>query len=202
MLKPKPSKETLSGRIDPVAEQPLVRTTSDLVPSRSSPEIPEIESTAIMVGQGRESGSNGEPGCSQMDVGAGSDPARPLAPWLARWRAQFYQSRPLDVLTHIVVPHAGSNLLGALAVILPVILGPVLTIGDTATNPARGRGFLVVWGLALVLGDGVLRWGQPRAGRILRWISPYQGACCVFLPCWIIGSAILTLAAWAALHGS
>jgi hypothetical protein len=200
MLAPKPSKETLSGRIEPVAEPPLVRTTSDLVPSRSSPEKSDIESTAMMVGQGLESGSTGEPGCSQLDVGAGFDSARPQAPWLARWRAWFYQSRLLDILTHIVVLHAGANLLGALAVILPVIFGLVLTIGDKATNPALGRGFLVLWAMALVLGDGAVRWGQPRAGRIQRWISPYHGACFLFFPCWILGSAFLTLAAWPALH--
>jgi hypothetical protein len=162
----------------------------------------EIESTAMMVGQGLESGSTGEPGCSQLNVRAGFDPARPQAPRLARWRASFYQSRLLDVLTHIVVLAAGSNLLGALAVILPVILGLVATAGDKTPTPALGLGFLEVWAMALVLGDGALRWGQPRAGRILRWISPYQGACCVFLPCWILGSAILMLAAWAALHAS
>jgi hypothetical protein len=202
MLTPKPSKETLSGRIDPVAEQPLVRTSSDLVPSRSSPETSEIESTAMMIGQGLERGATGEPGCSQLEVGAGFDPARPQAPRLARCRAWFYQSRLLDVLTRIVVLPAGSNLLGALAVIPPVILGLVLTIGDKATNPALGRGFLVAWAMALLLGDGALRWGQPRADRILRWISPYQGACFLFFPCWILGSAFLTLVAWAALHAS
>jgi hypothetical protein len=102
----------------------------------------------------------------------------------------------------MVYPYAGANLLGALAVIAPVILGLGMTTGDTATNSAPRRGFLVVWAMALVLGDGALRWGQPRAGRILRWISPYQGASFLFFPCWILGAALLTLAAWAALHAS
>jgi hypothetical protein len=154
----------------------------------------------MLVGQGLDSGSTGEPGFSQLDAWAGSDPLPPRSPRLARWRTRFYLSRPLDVLTHIVVPHAGANLLGALAVIPPIILGLALTGGGREPNFTQGRGFLVLWAIALLLGDGTLRWGQPRTCRILRWISPIQGACFLFLPCWVLGIAVLALAAWAAFY--
>jgi hypothetical protein len=132
----------------------------------------------------------------QQDAWAGSDPVQPRSLRLTRWRAAFYQSRPLAVLTHIVALTAGANLLGALAVIPPILLMLILTVGDGAPNPVRGRGFLVAWAMALVLGDGALRWGQPRGGRIRRWISTVQGGCFVFIPCWLLGVALLALTAW------
>jgi len=183
MLEPKPSNVTSRSGIDPVVGQPGVQTVSNQSSSQSLPEEARIGSTTMIVGQGLDGGFAGGPG----------------QPRLTRWRAAFYRSRPLDVLTHIVYWPAGANLLGALAVILPlIVLLMTLTTGDGAPDPVRRRVSMFGWAMALVLGDGALRWGQPRGGRIRRWLSPIQGACCVFIPCWLLGGAMLALNAWGA----
>jgi len=120
---------------------------------------------------------------------------------LPRLTTPRYESRGLQILTRIVVINAGANLLGAIEV-APIIGILLMSLDDGIhANLTRNQILLGGWGLLVVLLDGAWRWGQPRAGRIRRWLSPHDGGCVVFVPGWIIGICLLVVAVWARFQG-
>ncbi len=116
---------------------------------------------------------------------------------LPRLTAPRYENRGLQILTRIVVIGAGANLLGAIEV-APIIGMLLMSLDDGShANLTRNQILLGGWGLVVVMLDSAWRWGQPRAGRIRRWLSPYEGGCVMFVPGWIIGVCLLALTVWA-----
>jgi hypothetical protein len=113
----------------------------------------------------------------------------------------LYDSLGMRILTRIVVFIGGANLLGAVEVIL--LIGPFLMFPqDRAhTNLTLNQIYGGTMGLVVALIDAAWRWGQPRAGHIQRWFSPYEGGCVVFVPGWVIGICFTGMAVWAGFQG-
>jgi hypothetical protein len=94
----------------------------------------------------------------------------------------------MRLFTRIVVLNGGMNLLGALE--LAAFLGIALVLCPP-DNLTRNRIMVFMTGLLVLAVDIAWRLSQQHAGRVWRWVSPFEGGCICFLPGWVLGTLLV-----------
>ncbi len=102
-----------------------------------------------------------------------------------------------DAWTRVWVIPVGNPLgivLVCLMVCPTVALGVAMPPDDGRSAPVRAA-VLLIPGTLVLAGAIDWRWRfrQPNVGRVVRWLSPYEGATVVVFPIWVCSASLLFL---------